>query len=370
MKQLSIILTLFTGVALTACAQQNQELSLTDLPPVITDPSQYNELTDAEAGVILHKGTERAFSGKYHDLKEEGIYICKQCNQPLFRSSDKFDSGTGWPSFDDTIEGAVKEIPDADGMRTEIVCSNCGAHLGHVFRGEGFTPKQTRHCVNSLSLNFVPAQKEQEARKDTGVQPIAEYIKGKGYEQYEVATFAGGCFWCVEASFERIEGVVDVISGYSGGEKAYPTYEEVSSRKTKYAESIQVYYDPAVIDFPKLLEVFFVAHDPTQLNRQGPDVGPQYRSEIFYHGTEQKELAEAYIKELDNSGKFDRPVVTALSPYKEFWVAEAYHQDYYEHHPENPYIQSVSRPKVEKVEKEFADILKDAYRKKQSYKGD
>lgn len=370
MKQLSIMLTLCMGAILTACAQKSQGPVLTELPPVITNAGDYNELTKAEARVLLDKGTEWAFTGAYHDNKEAGVYICKQCNKPLFRSSDKFDSGTGWPSFDDAIEGGVKEVTDADGMRTEIVCVNCGGHLGHVFRGEGFTPKQTRHCVNSASLNFVSANKQQQTKPDTDVQPISEYIKGKGYEQYEVATFAGGCFWCTEASFERIQGVVDVISGYSGGQKSYPTYEEVANKRTKHAEAIQIYYDPAVIDFQKLLEVFFVAHNPTQLNRQGPDVGPQYRSEIFYHGSEQENQAAAFIKKMDKSGKFDKPIVTALSPYKEFWVAEAYHQDYYEHNPGNPYIQRISRPKVEKVEKEFSDILKDTYRKKQSYKGE
>ncbi len=115
----------------------------------------YNKLTEEEKRVILNKGTEMPFSGKYWDYKEDGTYICKQCNAPLFKSNAKFDSGTGWPSFDDAIEGAVQELPDADGRRVEIVCANCGGHLGHIFRGEGFTPKNTRHCVNSISINFI-----------------------------------------------------------------------------------------------------------------------------------------------------------------------------------------------------------------------
>ncbi len=210
---------------------------------------------------------------------------------------------------------------------------------------------------------FVLSCNGQQPGEASDVQKISDYVAGKGYEKYEVATFAGGCFWCTEASFERIEGVVDVISGYSGGEKDYPTYKMVSYGQTKHAEAIQIFYDPAVISFDKLLEIFFVAHDPTTLNRQGPDVGPQYRSEIFYHDQTQKEKAKAYMKKLDASGKFKDSIVTKLSKYEEFWTAEGYHQDYYEHNPQNPYIQRVSRPKVEKVMKVFADILKKKYQK-------
>ncbi len=203
----------------------------------------------------------------------------------------------------------------------------------------------------------------QQAGQSSDVQRINDYIAGKDYKKYEVATFAGGCFWCTEASFERIEGVKDVISGYSGGEKDYPTYKEVSYNRTKHAEAIQIYYDPEVITFDQLLEIFFVAHDPTTLNRQGPDRGPQYRSEIFYHNKTQKEKSEAYIKKLDASGKLKDPIVTKLSKYKEFWTAEGYHQDYYEHNPQSGYIQQVSRPKVKKVMKTFSHLLKEKYKK-------
>jgi peptide-methionine (S)-S-oxide reductase len=214
-----------------------------------------------------------------------------------------------------------------------------------------------------MSILVLSCSNGQKPGQSSDVQKISDYVAGKGYDKYAVATFAGGCFWCTEASFERIEGVVDVISGYSGGEKEYPTYKQVSYNQTKHAEAIQIYYDPAVISFDKLLEIFFVAHDPTTLNRQGPDVGPQYRSEIFYHDQEQKEKSEAYMKKLDASGKFKDPIVTKLSEYKEFWTAEDYHQDYYEHNPQNPYVQRVSRPKVEKVMKTFSGILKEKYKK-------
>ncbi len=198
--------------------------------------------------------------------------------------------------------------------------------------------------------------------KNTDVHRVAEYIEQKGLESYTVATFAGGCFWCTEAAFERINGVVDVISGYSGGAEEYPTYSEVSNKKTTHAEAIHIFYNPDVITYKQLLEVFFVAHDPTQYHRQGPDVGPQYRSAVFYHNEEQKQQTEAVIAELEASEKFESPIVTEVAAYEGFWVAEAYHQDYYEHNPGNPYIITVSKPKVEKVMKTFKEWLKEEYK--------
>ncbi len=194
-----------------------------------------------------------------------------------------------------------------------------------------------------------------------GIQTIEEYLEGKDYSAYEMATFAGGCFWCTEASFERIQGVKYVISGYAGGQKSRPTYEEVCSGTTGHTEAIQIYYDPAVVSFDKLLEVFFVAHDPTQLNRQGPDRGTQYRSAIFFHSEAQKAKVEAFFKA--QAGNFSSPIVTEINPYGAYWVAEEYHQDYYESHPYNPYIANVSKPKVEKVKKVFADIIKPEFKK-------
>ncbi|MEM1138043.1 MAG: peptide-methionine (S)-S-oxide reductase MsrA [Bacteroidota bacterium] len=195
-----------------------------------------------------------------------------------------------------------------------------------------------------------------------GVLLVKEYIKDKDLKGLDVATFAGGCFWCTEASFERIKGVEDVIRGYSGGEKKYPTYSEVSNKKTKHAEAIQIFYNPEIVSFETLLEVFFVAHDPTQLNRQGPDIGPQYRSEIFYHDESQKEKTLTYIEKLDKAEKFSKKIVTKVSAYSEFWVAEGYHQNYYELNPNQGYIAAVSRPKVEKVIKTFPDLIKEAYK--------
>jgi len=201
--------------------------------------------------------------------------------------------------------------------------------------------------------------KDQSKMKE--VPAIADYIAGTDLDKYDVATFAGGCFWCTEASFERINGVAEVISGYSGGDIKNPSYRQVSGGSTKHVETIQIYFDADIVSFETLLEVFYVAHDGTQINRQGPDRGRHYRSEIFYHDAAQKAASEAYIKKLDTSGKLSRPIATIVSKYKEFWVAEAYHQDYYPSHQDNPYIANVSKPKVEKVEKVFKDILKKEY---------
>lgn len=179
------------------------------------------------------------------------------------------------------------------------------------------------------------------------------------YSRLDTATFAGGCFWCVEASFEQIAGVAEAVSGYAGGTEDNPTYAQVSSGKTSHAEAVAVYYDPEIIDYSTLLDIFFTAHDPTQLNRQGPDIGPQYRSAIFYHNEAQGKLAAGKIKELDNSGELPDKVVTEIVPFTRFWVAEDYHQDYEKHNPKDRYILNVSRPKIDKVAREFSHLLKD-----------
>jgi len=177
------------------------------------------------------------------------------------------------------------------------------------------------------------------------------------------AYFAGGCFWCTEASFERIEGVQAVISGYSGGKKSTADYKLVASGRTNHAEAIAIYYDSEVVSYRTLLDVFFVAHDPTTLNRQGPDKGAQYRSEIFFETAEEEVLAKAVIDSVNKAKLYPNPIVTKLSKYEAFYDAEEYHQGYYELHPTNGYIQNVSRPKVQKVEKRFKEILKPIYRK-------
>ena len=179
-------------------------------------------------------------------------------------------------------------------------------------------------------------------------------------EQYrmDTATFGAGCFWCVEAVFERLDGVVKVVSGYSGGEVKNPSYKEVCTGTTGHAEVCQIIFDPEKITYEELLEVFWKTHDPTTLNRQGADVGPQYRSVIFYHSEKQRQEAEYYKKKLEESGIFKDPVVTEIVPFDAFYEAEDYHQEYFELHGEQPYCRMVIRPKVEKFEKLFRDKLK------------
>ena len=274
---------------------------------------KYNELNSAEERVIVHRGTERPFSGKYYQNKENGTYICKRCGATLYRSEDKFDAHCGWPSFDDEIPGAIKRVPDADGRRTEIICNNCGAHLGHVFTGEKMTGKDIRHCVNSISLNFIPAQEKVQTKK---------------------AYFAGGCFWGTEYLFQNAEGVISSRVGYMGGRKQDPTYREVCGGSTGHTEAIEVVYDPAETTYEKLARLFFEIHDPTQVNRQGPDIGEQYRSAIFYLDKEQKQTAEKLIRILGEKGY---EIATELTPAGTFWEAEEYHQDYYRNQGGSPY---------------------------------
>jgi len=272
-----------------------------------------NKLTKAEKAILIDKGTEVPYSGKYLNNKVKGVYVCKMCDTPLYRSGDKFDSSCGWPSFDDEIKGAVRRILDVDGVRTEIVCANCGGHLGHVFVNEGFTVKNIRHCVNSLSLKFIP-----------------DSLK----RNQETIYFAGGCFWGTEYYLKKAKGVVRTSVGYIGGHKKNPTYQEVCTGKTGHAEVVAVVYDKSKASVESLIKLFFEIHDFTQINRQGPDIGEQYRTEIFYTTSKQKDAAAKLITLLVKKGY---KVATKLTKANKYFKAEKYHQDYYSKKGSIPY---------------------------------
>lgn len=288
-------------------------------------------LSEAEKHVLLGKGTEAPFSGAFCDYEQAGRYFCRRCGQWLYDSEDKFDAGCGWPSFDSEVPGAVARISHPNDARTEIVCANCGSHLGHVFEGEKMTPRNVRHCVNSVSLHFEAAEPEKSEAVEKSGQSTPNTDEKKVPEpKYEVAVFAGGCFWGVEHSFRKVEGVNAVVSGYTGGSMSLPCYKDVCTGSTGHAEAVEVTFDPTKVSFERLARLFFEIHDPTQRNRQGPDVGTQYRSAVFYANFVQKHVVEGLIDELRALG-FD--VVTEIAPQGEFFPAEEYHQRFAENHP-------------------------------------
>lgn len=270
-------------------------------------------LTPFVISVACDKATERPFTGRFLKPSSPGTYLCRRCGLALWQTQHQFSSHCGWPSFDDRNPNAIDEVMDADGMRTEILCHRCHSHLGHVFRGEGFTEKNQRDCVNSVMLDFLP----QQYPNDT-----------------EEVIIAGGCFWGVEYWIKKLPGVLFTECGYSGGALEDPTYEAVCSGATGHIEAIRVIFDPSLIQASQIYQSFFEIHDPTQKFGQGPDIGPQYQSVIFYYNETQKKSAQELIDKLKSNG-FD--VVTVLRPVEIFWSAEEYHQHYYDKHQKIPY---------------------------------
>lgn len=338
-KIMTLVFLGIFGWFTNGCAQQssttpdkNTEIKTAGKQMEPKDKNEYNELTAEEERVIVNKGTERPWTGEYTKFKGKGLYVCRRCEAPLYSSDDKFDSHCGWPSFDDEIDGAVERKMDADGRRTEILCKNCGGHLGHVFLGEGFTEKNTRHCVNSISLKFIP-----EDELDKKIKAMNQ----NDDTHIEEAIFASGCFWGTEYFFERAEGVISTDVGFIGGTVKNPSYKEVCTGKTGHAEATLVKYDTRKTSYEEMCKLFFETHDPTQVNRQGPDVGTQYRSEIFYLNDEQKEVAEKLKNYLEEEKGMD--IATKITKATEFYKAEDYHQQYYTHKGSTPYCHAYTK---------------------------
>lgn len=325
---------------------ENPYYSNTDLNKInISDDEWKKVLSPDLYAVSRNADTERAFTGNLWNSEAKGTYFCAACGNNLFESNQKFISSCGWPSFFEqkNKESIVFKNDNSFGMqRLEALCGRCGGHLGHLF-DDGPEPTGKRYCMNSISLDFVPDDKN-----------VASISEGN----LETITLAGGCYWCVEAVYEQLDGVKSVESGFCGGTVENPTYKEVCQGDTGHAEVVQIIYDNKKTNLDEILKVFFTVHDPTTLNRQGEDIGTQYRSSIFYNNEKQKQTASEIIKKLNAEKVYPNPIVTKLEKLEKFYKAEDYHQNYYQQNQEQGYCKMVIRPKLEKFEKIFKDRLK------------
>lgn len=322
---------------------ENPYYSNTDTSKLVLTDDQWKKVLPPDLYAVARQAdTERAFTGTLWKSETKGTYYCAACGLKLFKSDQKFVSSCGWPSFfeQDNKNSITFKDDNSYGMRRiEALCGRCDSHLGHLF-DDGPEPTGKRYCMNAVSLDFVP-------------DAVANQNKGN----LETITIGGGCYWCVEAVYENLTGVEKVVSGFAGGTVENPSYEEVCTGRTGAAEVVEITYDKTKTNLDEIFQVFFTVHDPTTLNRQGADVGTQYRSVIFYKNEEQKKAAESIIAEL-NKEVFNNKIVTTLEPFKAFYKAKDYHQNYYENNKNQPYCQMVIQPKLEKFEKVFKTRLK------------
>lgn len=343
------------------------EFSQTGNPPPTrkvrkTDAEWQQQLSPQQYHIARQKGTERSFSDPGCRIFSPGLYRCVGCGELLFDSREKFDSGTGWPSFTHPLsENAIAYHADrSHGMvRIEVTCNTCEAHLGHVFP-DGPPPHGLRYCINGAILEKV-AEENPGNFCQNGGEPAstvsARWTAGPGQPsgQLRLATFGGGCFWCTEAVFQKVRGVCQVVSGYCGGTAATPTYAQVCSGATGHAEVVQITYDPQRVSFADLLLLHLCTHDPTTLNRQGADQGTQYRSVVFYRTSEEEQIARQLIAEAEQS--LGKPVVTEVSSFERFYPAESEHQNYYQRNRQQSYCQVVIEPKVAHLREHFSRYL-------------
>lgn len=322
---------------------ENPYYSNTDTKKLNVSNEEWKKVLSPDLYAVAREAdTERAFTGTMWNDETKGTYYCATCGFKLFEAEQKFTSSCGWPSFfeQDNKESIVFKPDNKYGMRrTEALCGRCDSHLGHLF-DDGPEPTGKRYCMNAISLDFAPYKAETKLGANL-----------------ETIVLGGGCFWCVEAVYENLEGVEKVVSGYAGGTVLNPTYEQVCSGRTGAAEVIEITYDASKTNLDEIFQVFYTVHDPTTLNRQGADVGTQYRSAIFYKNNEEKKAAESIINEL-NEKVFNGKIVTTIEKLEKFYPAESYHQNYYEQNKSKGYCQMVIQPKIEKFEKVFKDRLK------------
>jgi peptide methionine sulfoxide reductase msrA/msrB len=330
---------------------ENPYYSNTDTKKLNVSDAEWKKVLSPDLYAVAREAdTERAFTGTMWNSETKGTYYCATCGNKLFRSNQKFTSSCGWPSFfeQENKESITFKDDNSYGMRrTEANCGRCNSHLGHLF-DDGPEPTGKRYCMNAISLDFVP---------DT-IATKGNLGSSDSEQAQQTIVLGGGCYWCVEAVYENLQGVKSVASGFAGGTVENPSYEEVCTGRTGAAEVVEITYDKSVTNLDEIFKVFFTVHDPTTLNRQGADVGTQYRSVIFYKNDEQKKAAESIIAELTKQNVYSSKIVTTLEPFKKFYKAEEYHQNYYENNKTQPYCQMVIQPKIEKFEKVFKDRLK------------